>query len=96
MNAVVKWQNLIYFPLNIHTAAPTVNTVDGDYNYERRDGVMEWILPAIDESNAEGSIEFSVKDASSSNQFFPVTVSFRSKKTFAGIEILGVEQKEVE
>lgn len=74
--------------------APTVNTIDGDYNYERRDGVLEWTLPTIDESNAEGSIEFSVKDGSSANQFFPVTVSFRSKKTFAGIEILGVEQTE--
>ena len=43
------------------------------------------------EENAEGSIEFTVRDVASADDFFPVAVSFTSKKTYAGISIDSVE-----
>lgn len=45
--------------------APTVHSVDGEYNHDRRDQVLEWTIPEIDSENAEGSMEFTVTDVQS-------------------------------
>jgi len=71
-------------------SAPTVNSVDGEYSYEKRDGVLEWQIPEVTGDNAEGSMEFTVQ-AGSADEFFPVSVNFSSEKTFAGLEIEVVE-----
>lgn len=70
---------------------PVVGSVDGDYNYDRRDGLLEWSNVQISEENDEGSLEFSVKNVSSADDFFPVRVIFNCKSTFAGISITSVK-----
>lgn len=71
--------------------APTVHSVDGEYNHDRRDQVLEWTIPEIDSENAEGSMEFTVTDVQSADNFFPVAVDFSSSQTYAGITIDSVE-----
>lgn len=68
-------------------SAPVVNNIDGDYTYERRDGCLLWSHATIDESNREGSMEFTVKGCGSSDDFFPVTVQFTCKSTYAGLKV---------
>ena len=68
-------------------SAPVVGSIDGDYHYDRREGTFEWSNAQVSEDNAEGSLEFSVKDVGSADDFFPVTVNFTCKTTFAGISI---------
>lgn len=65
---------------------PTVSQCDGEFVYNGRTQSVEWRLALIDESNSQGSLEFTtaVTDA---NSFFPVNVSFSSKQTYAPIVI---------
>lgn len=65
--------------------APKVTQCDGDYNHESRKNVLEWTLPVIDESNSSGTMEFSIPGHE--DDFFPVTVSFVSKKSFCGVSV---------
>uniref|UniRef100_A0A0K2TRS3 Coatomer subunit delta n=1 Tax=Lepeophtheirus salmonis TaxID=72036 RepID=A0A0K2TRS3_LEPSM len=65
-------------------ATPVVAECVGDYTYERR-GVLLWQLPLINGSNKAGSMEFSANGQP--DDFFPVNVSFYSKKLFSGIEV---------
>lgn len=58
---------------------------DGDYRHDSRKNVLEWRLPVIDASNKSGSMEFTV--AGHTNDFFPVSVNFVSKKSFCDIEV---------
>jgi len=44
-----------------------------------------WTLPVIDQSNAEGSLEFSVRGKA--NDFFPVQVDFASETPFCDIRV---------
>eukprot|EP00040_Diaphanoeca_grandis_P021436 m.114202 g.114202 ORF g.114202 m.114202 type:complete len:536 (-) comp28338_c2_seq1:505-2112(-) len=68
-------------------SSPVVNSIDGEYKYDKRDGCLLWTNGTINSANPEGSLEFTVKDAGSNDDFFPVTVSFTSKTTFAGLKI---------
>ncbi|KAJ2157311.1 coatomer subunit delta [Coemansia sp. RSA 552] len=68
---------------------PTVSDVDGVYDVNRARGVLEWQIPTIDASNANGSLDFSVP-GDDSGAFFPVGVAFACKKPYFGIEITGV------
>lgn len=70
---------------------PVVGSIDGDYNYDRREGLLEWSIVQISDDNDEGSLEFSVKNVASIDDFFPVRVMFNCKSTFAAIDIAGVE-----
>jgi len=70
--------------------SPTIHNVDGDYDYDKRDGILEWTVGKIDGDNAEGNIELSVS-SSSNDEFFPVSVNFSSPGTYAGLIIDGVE-----
>eukprot|EP00173_Palmaria_palmata_P003290 Plantae.Rhodophyta-Palmaria_palmata.ctg3433.p1 GENE.Plantae.Rhodophyta-Palmaria_palmata.ctg3433~~Plantae.Rhodophyta-Palmaria_palmata.ctg3433.p1 ORF type:complete len:201 (+),score=30.59 Plantae.Rhodophyta-Palmaria_palmata.ctg3433:64-603(+) len=69
---------------------PTVTEVDGEFVYNPRAQCVEWHLAVIDESNRTGSLEFTtgLVDAST---FFPVSVSFSSKATYAQICVSSVE-----
>lgn len=66
--------------------APVVAECDGDYTYEKR-GALLWQLPVIDSSNKTGSMEFSC--GGNADDFFPVHVSFYSKKTYSEIKVQG-------
>jgi len=65
--------------------APVVGDCEGDYRHDSRKNILEWRLPVIDASNKSGSMEFSI--AGHTNDFFPVAVSFVSKKSFCDIEV---------
>lgn len=65
---------------------PTVSNCDGEFVYNSRTQNVEWRIPMIDSSNAQGSLEFSCAAMDSSN-FFPVNVSFACKQTYAEIQV---------
>ena len=67
---------------------PRVSQCDGDYNYDSRRNLLEWTMPVIDESNATGTVEFSI--AGNEDDFFPVSVSFVSKKSFFDISVSNI------
>ena len=64
---------------------PVVSECDGDYTTEKRS--LLWQLPVIDSSNKTGSMEFACAN-SNPDDFFPVNVSFYSKKAFSEIKVL--------
>ena len=65
--------------------APVVGDCDGEYNYDSRKNTLHWTLPLIDSSNKSGSMEFSV--GGHPDDFFPVAVSFVSKKSYCDIQV---------
>lgn len=65
---------------------PTVSQCDGEFVYNGRTQSVEWRLAMIDESNSQGSLEFSTA-AVDANSFFPINVSFSSKYTYAPITV---------
>lgn len=71
------------------TSQPTVSQCDGEFVFNMRSQSVEWRLPLIDESNSQGSLEFSTA-AVDANSFFPVNVSFSSKHTYASINVMRV------
>eukprot|EP00238_Polyblepharides_amylifera_P000818 CAMPEP_0196570628 /NCGR_PEP_ID=MMETSP1081-20130531/764_1 /TAXON_ID=36882 /ORGANISM="Pyramimonas amylifera, Strain CCMP720" /LENGTH=520 /DNA_ID=CAMNT_0041887173 /DNA_START=99 /DNA_END=1661 /DNA_ORIENTATION=- len=84
---------VISVPLPSLSSPPTVNQVDGDFQYDPRRSVMDWCIDLIDNSNRSGSLEF-VVPAVDSDAFFPVEVTFSSKQTFCDVKIVGVSSVE--
>ena len=76
--------------LNFRSAvgAPVVSECEGEYHYNNRKNILEWTLPLIDESNKSGSMEFSINGHP--DDFFPVNVSFVSKKPYCDIEVIRI------
>ena len=64
---------------------PVVSDVDGEYHYDHKHSVLEWQLPVIDTSNKSGSMEFSI--AGHPGDFFPVSVSFSSTKSYCDLKV---------
>lgn len=83
---------LIAIPVASGVGAPVVGDCDGEYNYDSRKNTLYWSLPVIDESNKSGSMEFSV--GGHPDDFFPVKVSFVSKKSYCDIQITDVKHLE--
>ncbi|WAR05409.1 COPD-like protein [Mya arenaria] len=75
----------ITIPIPSGVGAPVVGDCDGDYTYDSRKNQLHWTLPVIDASNKSGSMEFSV--SGHPDDFFPVNVSFVSKKSYCDIQI---------
>eukprot|EP00178_Gracilaria_changii_P018939 TRINITY_DN549_c0_g1_i1.p1 TRINITY_DN549_c0_g1~~TRINITY_DN549_c0_g1_i1.p1 ORF type:complete len:643 (+),score=117.58 TRINITY_DN549_c0_g1_i1:154-1929(+) len=71
------------------SSQPTVNQCDGEFVYNSRSQSVEWRLAIIDQSNSQGSLEFST-GAVDANSFFPINVSFSSKNTYAPVTVAGV------
>ena len=65
--------------------APVIGEIDGEYRHDSRRNTLEWCLPGIDAKNKSGSLEFSI--AGQPNDFFPVQVSFISKKNYCNIQV---------
>ncbi len=65
--------------------APVVSECEGEYHYDSRKNVLEWSLPVIEMSNKSGTMEFSV--AGHPDDFFPVAVSFVSKRPYCDLEV---------
>lgn len=62
-----------------------IGDLDGEYKHDSRRNILEWCLPVIDANNKTGSLEFSV--AGQPNDFFPVNVSFVSKRNYCDIQV---------
>jgi hypothetical protein len=76
---------VITIPIPHGVNAPVVAENDGDYTFDKRNG-LQWRLPVIDATNKTGSMEFSC--GGNPDDFFPVHVSFFSKKTYSQIQLL--------
>lgn len=72
-------------PTRSGVGAPVIGDLDGEYKHDGRRNILEWCLPIIDASNKTGSLEFSV--AGQPNDFFPVNVSFVSKRNYCDIQV---------
>mmetsp|Transcript_30628 Transcript_30628/g.66846 ORF Transcript_30628/g.66846 Transcript_30628/m.66846 type:complete len:543 (-) Transcript_30628:189-1817(-) len=84
---------IISVPLPLLRDAPVVNQVDGDFMYDPRKNALEWSIDLIDDTNRSGSLEF-VVPAADVDVFFPIEVSFSSKKTFCDVKVVGVTNVE--
>ena len=71
---------------------PVVGEIDGEYRHDSQRN-MEWCLPVIDAKNKSGSLEFSIPGQP--NDFFPVQVSFISKKNYCNIQVLCCNRRQV-
>lgn len=76
---------VVSIPLGSGTQ-PTVSQCDGEFVYNARSANVEWRLPMIDQTNPQGSLEFST-GAVDANTFFPIQVSFSSKYTYAPVQV---------
>ncbi|KAJ1189947.1 hypothetical protein NDU88_006688 [Pleurodeles waltl] len=76
---------VITIPLPSGVGSPVIGDIDGDYRHDSRRNILEWCLPVIDAKNKNGSLEFSI--AGQPNDFFPVHVSFVSKKNYCNIQV---------
>ncbi|XP_023648204.1 coatomer subunit delta [Paramormyrops kingsleyae] len=81
---------VITIPVPSGVGAPVIGDLDGEYRHDSRRNMLEWCLPVVDGNNKTGSLEFSV--AGRPSDFFPVTVSFVSKRTFCDIQVMKVSQ----
>jgi len=77
---------VISIPIPHGAGAPNVSECEGEYTHDTRRGALLWQHPVIDAQNMSGSIEFSV--AGCPDDFFPVTMSFNSPKSYSGIGVL--------
>lgn len=69
---------------------PNVSQYDGEFVYNARSQSVDWRLAIIDQSNPMGSLEFST-GAVDASTFFPISVSFTSKCTYAPITVSDVK-----
>lgn len=79
---------VISIPVPHGVGGPVVGEVDGEYHYDHKHSVLEWQLPVIDTSNKSGSMEFSI--AGHPGDFFPVSVTFSSRKSYCDLKITEV------
>jgi len=66
--------------------APNIAECDGEYQHDSRKGALLWQHAVIDAHNKTGSMEFSA--TGNPDDFFPVTMSFNSNKSFSDIKVL--------
>ncbi|CAH0547929.1 unnamed protein product [Brassicogethes aeneus] len=78
----------IVIPLPIG-CSPVVGECDGTYTHESRRNQLVWNLPIVDASNKTGALEFNAPKAIPSD-FFPLSVTFNSKSSYASIKITDV------
>lgn len=78
----------ISIPVPSGVGAPKVSEADGSYHHDHRHNLLEWNLPVIDANNKTGSMEFSM--AGHPDDFFPVSVSFISRKSYCEIVVTDV------
>jgi hypothetical protein len=62
-----------------------IGKIDGDYQFDPRKTTLIWSLSVIDQSNSEGSLEFSVRGKSA--DFFPIQLNFIAETPFCDIKV---------
>jgi len=83
---------VISIPVPSGVGAPTVGELDGDHYFDSKKSVLDWQLPVIDSSNANGSMEFTIPGQS--GDFFPINVSFYSTKSMCDVQVTEIQQSE--
>ncbi|XP_017568528.1 archain 1b [Pygocentrus nattereri] len=83
---------IVNIPVPSGVGAPVIGDIDGEYRHDSRKNILEWCLPVIDENNKSGSLEFSI--AGKPNDFFPVNVSFVSRRNYSDIQVAKVTHVE--
>lgn len=78
----------ILLPLGT-TAAPVIESIDGQYKHDPAAGMMCWHFDRLDAGNASGSLEFSI-EGTDPDAFFPVQIGFRSETLLCPIQVLNV------
>lgn len=64
---------------------PEVGDCSG--SYEIQDGMLLWELPAINDENKEAAFHFQCHSEDQGNCFFPVSVSFSTRKLLSGLQV---------
>jgi len=82
----------IAIPLPHGSGAPNISECEGDYIHDTRRQQLLWQHTIIDSNNKSGSMEFSC--GGNPDDFFPVSVSFTSTKSYSGIQVLDCAQVE--
>ncbi|XP_005107188.1 coatomer subunit delta [Aplysia californica] len=80
---------LINIPCPSGVGAPVINECDGEHHFDSHKKVLQWRLPFIDASNKSGTMEFTINGHP--EDFFPVTVSFVSKRSYCDIAASSVQ-----
>ena len=76
----------IAIPLPHGCGTPNVSECEGDYTHDTRKQQLLWQHTIIDQNNKSGSMEFSC--GGNPDDFFPVSVSFTSSKSYSGVQVL--------
>lgn len=58
--------------------------------YSAREGMLQWTVPLVDQSNSSATMEFSVAGCPSADSIFPISVAFASKKMMCELEAINV------
>jgi hypothetical protein len=66
--------------------APIINSVEGNYAFDRARNILLWKISVIDPSNPSGSLEFKAQ-TEDLNAFFPLNVMFKSDKLLTDIHV---------
>ncbi|KAG5190246.1 coatomer protein complex,delta sub-unit [Tribonema minus] len=81
---------VISVPLGGAAAPPRVTSADGGaYRHDAAAGALVWRLELIDNSNASGSLEFTVQSRDTEG-FFPIQMQFTSSLLYAQLQVGGV------
>ncbi|UJR35926.1 hypothetical protein I4U23_028668 [Adineta vaga] len=79
----------INVPLPGGGQTPVIGKIDGDFQFDSRKTTLTWSLPVIDQSNSEGSLEFSVRGKAA--DFFPIQVDFVAETPYCDIRVADVK-----
>lgn len=87
---------IIQIPIPHSGGQPTVNSIDGDYQFQVGARKLDWHISKIDTSNTSGTLEFTISANSpdDANELFPVTVNFQSPTTLCQVKLLNVTKLE--
>lgn len=66
-----------------HGSSPIVSECEGEYNFDQRKSQLLWMVPVVDRNTKSGALEFTAPGTP--EDFFPLIVSFASRKPFADI-----------
>jgi len=76
---------VVAIPLPHGCGGPLVAECEGTYEFDSRKNQLTWQLPLVDSSNKTGAMEFSCQGHP--GDFFPINVSFYSKRPYADLSI---------
>ncbi|OQR68915.1 coatomer subunit delta-like [Tropilaelaps mercedesae] len=73
-------------------SSPIVHECEGEYNFDSRRNVLEWLVQLIDSNSATGTMEFTASGRP--DDFFPVAVQFYSSVLYSKILVGAVQHVE--